>query len=71
MTADAQLALDVYCHRARKYVGAYLAVLGGADAITFTAGVGENDAVVRAQLLGGLERLGIAVDPERNTATVP
>ena len=43
------MALDVYCHRVRKYVGAYLAVLGGADVIAFTAGVGENDAVVRAQ----------------------
>ena len=51
--ADAALALDVYCHRVRKYVGAYLAVLGGADVITFTAGVGENDAVVRAKVLAG------------------
>ena len=41
--ADAALALDVYCHRVRKYVGAYHAVLGGADVIAFTAGVGEND----------------------------
>ena len=46
--------------------GAYLAVLGGADVIVFTAGVGENDAVVRARILDGLERLGISVDPERN-----
>ena len=44
----AELALDVYCYRIRKYVGAYLAALGGADAIAFTAGVGENDPVVRA-----------------------
>ena len=65
-SAAASLALDVYCHRVRKYVGAYLAVLGGADAITFTAGVGENDAVVRAGVLQGLEPLGIAVDPDRN-----
>ena len=64
--AAAELALDVYCYRIRKYVGAYLAVLGGADAIVFTAGVGENDAVVRARSLAGLERLGIAVDPARN-----
>jgi acetate kinase len=63
---DAAVALDVYCHRVRKYVGAYLAVLGGADVIAFTAGVGENDAVVRAKILAGLERLGIAVDPVRN-----
>lgn len=59
-------AVDVYCHRARKYVGAYLAVLCGADAITFTAGVGENDARVRKGILAGLEPLGIALDDERN-----
>ena len=60
------LALDVYCHRVRKYVGAYLAVLGGTDVIAFTAGVGENDDVVRARILQDLEPLGIAVDTERN-----
>jgi acetate kinase len=64
----AELALDVYCYRVRKYVGAYLAALGGADAIVFTAGVGENDAVVRERSLAGLERLGIEVDPTRNAA---
>jgi acetate kinase len=63
---DAHLAIEVYCHRIRKYVGAYYAVLGRVDAIVFTAGVGEHDAGVRAQSLAGLERLGIAVDPERN-----
>jgi acetate kinase len=63
---DAVLALEVYCYRIRKYVGAYLAALGGADAIAFTAGVGEHDPVVRARSLAGLERLGIAVDPARN-----
>ncbi|MET0863925.1 MAG: acetate kinase [Nakamurella sp.] len=68
---DAALALDVYCHRVRKYVGAYLAVLGGADVIAFTAGVGENDPVVRARILNGLERLGIVVDPERNAVRSP
>jgi acetate kinase len=62
------LALDVYCHRIRKYVGAYHAVLGRLDAIAFTAGVGEHSPVVRAQALAGLEPLGIAVDPARNTA---
>jgi acetate kinase len=65
-SAAARLALDVYLHRLRKYIGAYLAVLGGVDVITFTAGVGENDEVVRAGALAGLEKLGIAVDPERN-----
>jgi acetate kinase len=66
--ADAAVALDVYCYRIRKYVGAYLAALGRVDAIVFTAGVGEHDAVVRERSLAGLERLGIAVDPERNQA---
>ena len=69
--ADAALALDVYCHRVRKYVGAYLAVLGGADVITFTAGVGENDGVVRARILDGSRPLGIAVDADRNAARSP
>jgi acetate kinase len=66
--ARARLAYDVYCHRIRRYVGAYLAVLGGADAVVLTAGVGEHDARLRADALAGLERLGIAVDPVRNEA---
>jgi acetate kinase len=66
--AAAALALDVYCYRIRKYVGAYLAALGRADAVVFTAGVGENDPVVRERALAGLEGLGIAVDPARNAA---
>jgi acetate kinase len=63
---DAALALEVYCHRLRHYVGAYYAQLGRVDAVVFTAGVGENDDVVRLESLSGLERLGIVVDPERN-----
>ncbi|MBO0869743.1 MAG: acetate kinase [Micromonosporaceae bacterium] len=66
--AAAGLAFDVYCHRIRKYVGAYAAVLGRLDAVTFTAGVGENAAAVRAGALAGLDLLGIAVDPARNAA---
>ena len=62
----AELAYGVYVHRLRKYVGAYLAVLGRVDAIAFTAGVGENAAGVREDALSGLEGLGIAVDRERN-----
>jgi acetate kinase len=65
----ASLALDVYCYRLRKYVGAYSAVLGRVDAIVFTAGVGENDPDVRARSLAGLERLGIEVDAARNAAS--
>lgn len=64
--AECELAFQVYCHRIRKYVGAYLAVLGGADVITFTAGVGENDSAVRAGALSGLERFGIEIDLARN-----
>ena len=66
--ADARLAYDIYIHRLRKYIGAYLAVLGGADVISFTAGVGENDAAVRADSLAGLQRLGIHIDETRNRA---
>lgn len=64
----AQLAYDVFIHRLRKYIGAYLAVLGHTDVITFTAGIGENDAAVRRDALAGLEELGIAVDQRRNLA---
>ena len=66
--ADAELALAVYCYRIRKYIGAYLAVLGRADAIVFTAGVGENSSAVRARSCEGLAGLGIRVDPARNEA---
>lgn len=62
----AQLAYDVYIHRLRKYVGAYLALLGDTDAITFTAGVGENDAAVRRDALSGLAALGIELDDRLN-----
>ena len=62
----ATLAFDVYCHRIKEYVGAYLAVLGRLDAVTFTAGVGENSPAVRAASLGGLTGLGITVDTDRN-----
>jgi acetate kinase len=65
--ADAALALDIYCYRAKKYVGAYYAALGRVDAIVFTAGVGEHDADVRRRVCSGLERLGIALDPARNS----
>lgn len=63
---NAQLAYDVYIHRLRKYVGAYLAVLGGADVVTFTAGVGENADSVRWDALSGLTGLGIELDEQRN-----
>jgi len=65
---DARLAFDVYVHRLRHYVGAYTAVLGGLDVLTFTAGVGENAPALRAAVVETLGRLGLAVDPARNEA---
>ena len=64
----AALAYDVYVHRLRKYIGAYLVELGGVDVITFTGGVGENNVDVRRDSLAGLGRLGIVVDDDRNRA---
>jgi acetate kinase len=63
----AQLAYDVFVHRLRKYVGAYLAVLGRTDVVTFTAGIGEHVAAVRRDALSGLAALGIEIDEKRNT----
>lgn len=62
----ARLAIDLYCYRARKYVGAYLAVLGGVDAIIFGGGVGENVPPVREKILANMEWCGIRLDLEKN-----
>ncbi|MEM9673401.1 MAG: acetate kinase [Bacteroidota bacterium] len=62
----AQLALEMYCYRIKKYIGAYMAVLGEVDALIFTAGVGENSDIVRERSLAGLENLGIELDVEKN-----
>ncbi|WP_223694347.1 acetate/propionate family kinase [Leifsonia poae] len=64
----ARVALDTYLHRLKHYIGAYLAILGGLDVLTFTAGVGENAAAVRAGALDGLAGIGIRLDQERNAA---
>lgn len=64
----AQLAYSVFTHRLRKYIGAYLAVLGHTDVISFTAGIGENDAAVRRDAVSGMEELGIVLDERRNLA---
>jgi acetate kinase len=64
----AQLAFDVYVHRLKHYVGAYLALLGSLDVLTFTAGVGENNPALRAAVVDGLDGLGLSVDPGRNDA---
>jgi acetate kinase len=68
--ANAKLALEIYCYRIKKYIGSYTAALGSLDAVVFTAGVGENSAVVRRLSCEGLEFLGIHVDDARNNAAV-
>lgn len=65
---QAALALSVVAHRARKYVGAYAAVMGGVDLLIFTGGVGERAPSVRADVCRGLEFMGLRLDPERNAA---
>jgi acetate kinase len=65
--SSAQLAYDVFIHRLRKYIGAYLAVLGRTDVVSFTAGIGENVAAVRRDALSGLSELGIEIDEHRNS----
>ncbi|CAM5499681.1 acetate/propionate family kinase [Leifsonia shinshuensis] len=64
--AAARLALDTAVHRLKHYIGAYTALLGGLDVLTFTAGIGENDVRLRAEVCAGLEVLGIRLDPARN-----
>jgi len=64
--ARAQLALDVFVHETRRWIGAYLAQLNGADALVFTAGIGENRAELRAAICANLDQLGILLDPEAN-----
>ena len=62
----ARLAIDVFCYRMRKYIGAYAAVLGRLDAVVFTGGIGENSPPIRAQSCAGLDRFGIRIDDARN-----
>lgn len=64
----AKLALDMYTYRIKKYIGMYTATLGQVDALVFTAGVGENSALVRQQACAGLENLGYILDPAKNNA---
>ncbi|NOR71897.1 MAG: acetate/propionate family kinase, partial [Methylomarinum sp.] len=63
---DAQLALDIYCYRIKKYIGAYFAVLGKVDAVIFTGGIGENDAYVREKSCEGLGLFGLEIDNKKN-----
>lgn len=63
----ARLTLEVIAYRAKKYIGAYYAILGGLDGLVFTAGIGENSSYIRKSICAGLEHLGIFIDDERNT----
>jgi len=60
------LAIDIFCYRIKKYIGAYTAVLGRLDALVFTGGIGENAVLVRERACAGLEAIGVHVDPQRN-----
>ena len=63
---EARLAYNMYAYRIKKYIGAYAAVLNGLDAVIFTAGVGENDALVRKMVCEGMEYLGLSIDLHKN-----
>jgi acetate kinase len=65
---QARLAIEIFCYRARKYIGAYLAAMGGAESIVFTGGIGENSAEVRARICDGLQWMGLELDDELNAA---
>jgi acetate kinase len=66
----AKVAIEIFCYRLKKYIGAYLAALGKTDAIVFTGGIGEHNARVRQESLKGLESLGIEIDQERNESAI-
>ncbi len=66
----ARLAIDIFCYRARKYIGSYLAAMNGADAVVFTGGIGENSAEVRARICKGMEWMGLELDEASNAEQV-
>jgi acetate kinase len=66
----ARLAIDVFCYRARKYLGAYLAVLQGADAVIFSGGIGEHLPLIRKEICGGMEWCGLILDERQNDAII-
>src|SRR5258705_5182002 len=66
----ARLAVDLFCYRVRKYLGAYLAAMNGADAIVFAGGIGENSPEVRERICARMDWLGITADPTRNAAAI-
>jgi acetate kinase len=65
-----RLAIEVFCYRARRYIGAFLASMGGADAIVFAGGIGEHSPEIRARICAGLEWAGLTLDPNQNQQTV-
>jgi acetate kinase len=65
-----RLAIDLFCYRARKYIGAFLAAMGGADAVVFTGGIGENSPEIRARICEGMEWAGLKLDADRNQRTI-
>jgi acetate kinase len=65
-----RLAIEIFCYRARKYLGAYLAAMGGADAVVFTGGIGENSPDVRARICANMEWAGLRLDSDKNQAMV-
>ncbi len=66
----AKLAIEMYCYRIKKYIGAYFAILGRLDGLVFTAGIGENSQTVRLLVCQGLEHFGIHIDPKKNNITI-
>jgi len=68
--AGATRAIELFCYRARKYLAAYLAVLGGADAVIFGGGIGEQAPSIRARICEGMDWCGLVLDTERNQAAV-
>jgi acetate kinase len=65
-----RLAIEIFCYRARKYIGAYLAAMSGADAVVFTGGIGENAPEIRARICSGMEWAGLRLDADKNQQTV-
>jgi len=63
----ARLAIEIFCYRARKYIGSYLAAMNGAEAVVFTGGIGENSAEIRARICGELSFFGVEIDPDLNS----
>lgn len=66
----AQLAIEIFCYRVKKYLGAYLAAMNGADAIVFTGGIGTNASSVRSRICQDMDWLGIGIDDEKNKSLV-